>query len=213
MDEAFLDFPFKPEHFRRFDESHDELFYVQPRFVVHIDEDAIAAVTRLYRELLPEGGKVLDLMSSWRSHLPQDVRYEEVVGLGLNAEEMADNPQLSRYVVWNLTTSPSLPFEDACFDGAVCTVSVQYLTHPIEVFRDVGRVLKPGSPFAVTFSNRCFPTKAVWIWQAGDDESHRRLVQAYFHQSGAFDAPVARVRTTGRWPGSDPLYAVWAYRR
>jgi SAM-dependent methyltransferase len=213
MDESFLDFSFKPEHFRRVDESHDELFYVEPRFVVHIDDNAIAAATRLYRELLPEHGKVLDLMSSWRSHLPKDVSYSEVVGLGLNADEMADNPQLSSYVVWNLSTDPSLPFEDERFDAAVCTVSVQYLTKPIEVFRDVARVLKPGAPFVLTFSNRCFPTKAVWIWQAGDDESHIRLVQAYFHQSGAFGESIARVRTTGRRPGSDPVYAVWAFRR
>ncbi len=141
MDDAsYLDFHFKPEHFRRSDESHDEFFYTDPRFVVHIDDNAIVAATRLYKELLPEHGKVLDLMSSWRSHLPKDVRYAEVVGLGMNADEMADNPQLSSYVVWNLTTSPSLPFEDAQFDGAICTVSVQYMVKPVEVFRDVGRL-------------------------------------------------------------------------
>ena len=142
-----------PELFRREDESPDPLFYVEPRFTVHIDDAAIAAVTAVYRELLPQGSEILDLMSSWRSHLPQDRAYGRVVGLGLNGEEMAENPQLDEYVVHDLNAGARLPFDDARFDGAVCTVSVQYMTRPVETFAEVNRVLKPGARFIVTYSN------------------------------------------------------------
>ena len=205
--------PFRPEHFRREDESPDEFFYVEPRFVVHIDDDAIAAVRQLYRQLLPENGRVLDLMSSWRSHLPEDVSYAEVVGLGLSLEEMSDNPQLTDAIIHNLNTNPTLPLPDARFDAAICAVSVQYLTQPVAVFREVGRVLVPGAPFVVTFSNRCFPAKAVAIWRYSDDALHARLVRSYFHYAGNFGPPVAEDRTLRRSPFSDPLHAVWAYRR
>lgn len=204
---------FEPLHFRRQDESPDELFYVVPRFVVHIDDAAIRAATQLYRELLPAHGRILDLMSSWRSHLPADVTYREVIGLGLNAEEMQANPQLTEYVVHNLNENPVLPFRDGRFDAAICTVSIQYLVQPIAIFREVGRVLVPEAPFIVAFSNRCFPTKAVWIWLTTDDATHIRLVQAYFHHAGNFSPSQAEDRSPGSTPFSDPLYAVWAYRQ
>jgi SAM-dependent methyltransferase len=150
--------------FRRQDESPDEHFYRQPRFVTHIDVGAVAAVTQLYREVLPPGGAILDLMSSWISHLPPEVSYRRVVGLGLNRAELAENPRLSSFVVQNLNTEPRLPFADGEFGGAGIAVSVDYLIEPVAVLRDLGRVLEPGAPLVITFSNRCFPTKAVAIW-------------------------------------------------
>src|SRR5206468_8610791 len=140
------------------DESDDRQFYELARKVVHIDDAAIAALGRLYGDVLPGGGRLLDLMSSWRSHLPPGLA-AEVVGLGLNAEEMADNPQLSRHVVHDINDTPRLPFVDEEFDGAMCAVSIQYVTHPLRLFREVRRVLRPGGPFVVSFSNRCFFTK------------------------------------------------------
>ena len=204
--------PLDPRYFRREDESRDPLFYVEPRFTVHIDDAAIAAVTVVYRELLPAGGRILDLMSSWRSHLPEDVDYAEIVGLGLNAEEMADNPQLDRYVVHDLNAEPVLPFEDAAFDGAVCTVSVQYMTQPVATFGEVNRILRPGAPFILTYSNRCFPTKAVAAWLATTDQQHANIIATYFHESGGWGDVYAQDRTprTGRY--TDPLYAVWSLK-
>src|SRR5215470_1232993 len=155
---------FPPVAYARGDESADAAFYAYPRKVVHIDEGAIAALGRLYADVLPTGGRLLDLMSSWRSHLPRGFRAKEVVGLGLNAEEMADNPQLTRALVHDLNEEPRLPFDDTEFDGAMCAVSVQYVLHPVRLFREVHRVLRPGAPFVVSFSNRCFPTKAVADW-------------------------------------------------
>jgi SAM-dependent methyltransferase len=191
--------------FRRPDETADESFYTEPRLVTHIDTAAIAAVTALYREYFPPGGAILDLMSSWVSHLPPEVTYREVVGVGLNAEELAANPRLTEWRVQNLNTRPALPFGDAVFDGAAICVSVQYLTQPVRVFREVARVLVPGAPLVVTFSNRCFPTKAVAIWQETDDAGHVDLVQRYFEVGGIWTAPVVRVH---RPPWGDPLYGV-----
>lgn len=194
--------------YERDDDSPDGGFYSFARKVVHIDDGAIAALGRLYAELLPSGGRLLDLMSSWRTHLPPGFAAREVVGLGLNAEEMADNPQLAAHVVHDLNRNPRLPFADEEFDGAMCAVSVQYMTHPVQVFTEVARVLQRGAPFIVSFSNRCFPTKAVAVWLNSSDGDHRLLVRAYFEASEGW----RDIRDEDRSPdgNGDPLYAVWA---
>lgn len=193
--------------FRRQDESPDEEFYRTPRLVTHIDDRAIAAVTQLYREYFPEDGVILDLMSSWVSHLPPEVKYRRVVGLGMNEEELRRNPRLDGYVVQDLNRKPRLPFGNAEFDGAGICVSIDYLTRPVEVLQEVGRILKVGSPLIVTFSNRCFPDKAVAIWLQTDDQGHIRLVEEYLREAGNFE----NIRGLDRSPRrmfSDPLYAV-----
>jgi SAM-dependent methyltransferase len=141
--------------FRRYDEAPDEEFYRTPRLVTHIDDRAIAAVTELYREFFPSGGEVLDLMSSWISHLPPEVAYRRVIGLGMNEVELRRNERLDSYLVQNLNANPRLPFGDAEFDGVGICVSIDYLTRPVEVLREVGRVLKVGAPVVITFSNPC----------------------------------------------------------
>jgi hypothetical protein len=169
--------------FARVDDEDDARFYAVARKVTHIEDGAIEALRSYYGSVLPPGGDVLDLMSSWRSHLPASA-LGRVVGLGMNGAEMADNPQLDEWVVHDLNAQAGLPFDDGSFDAAVCTVSVQYLTAPVEVFTEVRRVLRPGGPFAVAFSNRCFPTKAVAIWRYGTDAEHVDLVRAYFGSAG-----------------------------
>lgn len=198
---------FPQAYFRRQDESDDERFYAPSRLVTHIDDAAIAAVTQLYREYFPPGGAILDLMSSWISHLPAEVEYHRVVGLGMNQQELDANPRLHERLVQNLNRDPHLPFADGEFDGAGICVSVQYLTQPVVVFREIGRVLRPGAPLVVTFSNRCFPTKAVAIWQSLDDRGHARLVQRYFEEVGNWAAIEVLDRSPSRWR-SDPLFAV-----
>jgi SAM-dependent methyltransferase len=198
--------------FRRFDEDDDSAFYSFPRRVVHIDDDAIAALTRLYAALVPTGGRVLDLMGSWRSHLPASFG-GTAIGLGLNAVEMAENPQLTAAVVHDLNREPGLPFADATFDVVVCAVSVQYLTRPLEVYREVCRVLRTGAPFVVSFSNRCFPDKAVALWRVTDDQQHVEVVTDYFADSAEPGRAWGAVETVEHTPSlGDPLYAVWARR-
>jgi SAM-dependent methyltransferase len=196
--------------FRRQDESPDALFYVQPRLVTHIDSGAVDAVTQLYREVLPPDGAILDLMSSWVSHLPPEIGYARVVGLGMNRDELAANPRLSSFVVQDLNHTPELPFESGAFDAATICVSIQYLTQPSVVLRDLGRVLREGAPLAITFSNRCFPTKAVAVWQALDDAGHTELIEDYLRAAGSW-RDIQALDRSPRAAGGDPLFAVVAH--
>ena len=170
--------------FGKDDRSPDAQFYTMPRFVTHIDDAAIAAVTQAYRDILPAGGRILDLMSSWVSHLPPEVEYGELVGHGMNAAELAANPRLSRWFVQDLNADPILPLDDGSFDGAAICVSIQYLQEPAAVLRQVRRALRPGAPLVVSFSNRCFPTKAVAIWKALGGRDHLALVALYLEEAG-----------------------------
>ena len=191
--------------FARQDASNDAWFYATERKVVHLEPGAIAALRAFYATVLAPGSAVLDLMSSWRSHLPDGLGV--VTGLGMSAAEMDDNPQLSSFVVHDLNREPRLPFDDAAFDAVVCAVSVQYLIRPVEVFTDVRRVLRAGGHVVVSFSNRCFPTKAVAIWLANDGDGHRRLVRDYLDRSGFDDVQDQFFATR-----DDPLSVVSALR-
>ena len=193
--------------FAKLDAEEDELFYEPPRLVCHIDDGAIAALTEFYRVALPAGGVLLDLMSSWVSHLPPEIEYAEVIGHGMNATELAANPRLTRWFVQNLNRDTKLPLADATVDAALVCVSIQYLQQPVAVLREVARVLRPGGPLVISFSNRCFWTKAVAIWRALDDSGHARLVELYLRHAG-----FERIDThqLARWVEdiSDPMTAV-----
>jgi SAM-dependent methyltransferase len=196
---------FPEQFFRRVNASPDRFFYEQPRFVQHIDEATIAALTGLYGEVIPPGSRVLDLMSSWVSHLPADREYARVAGLGMNAEELAANKQLTEWVVRDLNADPTLPYEDESFDVALCAVSVQYLIQPVPVFAEVGRTLAPGGVFVVSFSHRCFPEKAIEAWRSLAPADLVRLVATYFGLTGRFGEPIFVDRSP---EGADPLWCV-----
>jgi len=198
---------FPTQFFQRSDPQPDELFYDEPRYVTHIDDATIAALTDLYREIIPPGSRVLDLMSSWVSHLPTDVTYERVSGLGMNEQELASNPQLNDYVVHNLNERPEMPLLNDTFDFVINSVSVQYLTRPTEVFACVRRVLKPGGVSIVAFSHRLFPTKAVAVWQQLNRDDRARLVASYHVLAGGFNEPIFLDRSP---EDADPLWAVIA---
>lgn len=194
-----------PGAFAKADRSPDAAFYAQPRMVAHIDEGAIAAATRLYAELVPRGGRVLDLMSSRYSHLPEG-HAGEVTGHGMNASELAANPQLDDWFVRDLNVEPSLEGQpDDAFDAVTCCVSVQYLERPADVFAEARRVLGPGAPLIVTYSNRCFPTKAVAIWGALGPAEQAAYVSMAMGEAG-LTAEAREVVAPGG--AGDPLWAV-----
>jgi SAM-dependent methyltransferase len=194
-----------PWAFDKEDPGDDREFYAEARLVTHIDDGAIAALTGFYRARLPPGGAICDLMSSWVSHLPDDVGYGEVIGHGMNAEELAANPQLTRWFVQDLNADPQLPLESASLDAAMICVGVQYLQDAVPVLADVHRTLKPGAPLIVSFSNRCFPTKAVAVWLRLNDAGHAALVRLYLEAAG-FSEIETHVLSEGS--GCDPMYAV-----
>ena len=206
---AYDDFP--EGFFSRSDDSSDADFYAPARLVTHIDESARAAVGALYRELEIDGGaprpmRVLDLMSSWISHFV--TAPAELTVLGMNPLELDNNREATARVVHDLNAEPGLPFAEGSFDAAVCCVSVDYLVHPIEVFDEVARVLVPGGPFVLTFSDRCFPSKTVTGWLVSDDITRVQIVAEYFRRSTGWDPPHVDQRPSD----NDPLYAVWARR-
>lgn len=197
---------FPPGFFRRTDESSDDSFYAFDRLVTHIDTGAIRAVGDLYREL-GLVGDVLDICSSWISHFHDAPR--KLVVMGMNGRELDANPMASERVVKDLNLDPTLPFGGDRFDAVTCCASIDYLVRPIDVMRETARVLRSGGVFVCTFSNRCFPTKAIHGWLATDDAGRCRIVSEYFRLSAIFE-PATVSRRVNLGPGTDPLYAVWA---
>jgi SAM-dependent methyltransferase len=209
---------FTAKDFSRQDDADDANFYAIPRMVVHLDDKAIVRVKDIARRHMPPMNvRVLDLMSSFRSHLPEDRPYREIIGLGMNSAEMQANPQLKRFLVHDLNKFPQLPFSNGFFDVVFNIVSIQYLTQPIMVYREVARILRPGGVSIVVFSDRMFPTKAVRIWRESDDEEHIALVQEFHRLANGFaDFQVERYPGgSSNWfrSNQDPLYATIATRR
>lgn len=193
----------------RHDESDDGDFYSVPRIVTHVDDATMAALTEAYRSLIPAGSRVLDLQSSWVSHLPPEVAYASVAGHGMNLDELAQNPRLATRVVQDLNREPELPFADAAFDVAVDAFSMQYLVRPVSVLRSVRRVLAPGGTCVVALSHRMFPTKAIAVWAVMDMADRARWVGVYFRLAGGWSEPVVLDRSPA---GADPLWLVVARR-
>jgi len=194
-----------PDHmFNRQDDSADEAFYSTPRMVNHIDDATINEITRFYRETLSPEDDLLDLMSSWVSHLPVDVTYRKVTGLGMNLDELNANARLDEVLVHNLNKTPDLPFSDASFNAVMIVVSIQYLTRPFEVFEEIQRVLKPGGRCIVAMSHRLFPTKAIYAFQTLAPQDRVQLVKEYMRRSG-----LSEIEFIDRSPEkADPLWII-----
>ncbi|MCE2718811.1 MAG: class I SAM-dependent methyltransferase [Dolichospermum sp.] len=210
----------QPNQRIKLDDSDDQLFYNYPRFVTHVDEGFIQQLTDLYRQRIPANARILDMMSSWVSHLPTDRDFAHVEGHGLNAEELARNPQLNHYFVQNLNINPQLPCLDQEFDAVINCVSVQYLQYPEAVCSEIHRILKPGGIAIISFSNRMFFQKAIQVWRDGSEAFRVELVKSYFRSVPGFSTPevICSKSTTPnflQWlgvPGGDPFYAVIAHR-
>jgi SAM-dependent methyltransferase len=215
---------FSKDAFSRSDESDDSIFYATDRFVQHLDSLALSTVEHLIGELvIEEDPVILDLMSSWDSHIPSSLRPERVVGLGLNSNELSKNPALTEWCLHDLNKNPILPFLDSTFDAVLNVVSVDYMTKPFDVFREVNRILKPGGLFLIIFSSRMFEQKAVKIWLQSSEEERALLVQEFFNRAGTFTRPKLFESKGKPRPKddkyahlgipSDPIYAVYAEKR
>jgi len=203
---AASDPAFPAELFDRQDESSDELFYVSPRMVTHIDDATIHALTQFYRDTLFVGADVLDLMSSWVSHLPGELELGRVAGLGMNAQELAANDRLSEWTVHDLNREPELPYADASLDAVLNAVSIQYLVDPVAVFTSILRVLRPGGVSIVAMSHRCFPTKAIRAFHLMPGLQRMEFIGRCHELAGFGD-----LQQIDRSPaGADPLWIVVA---
>ena len=207
----------QPHQRTKLDQTEDLLFYSYPRFVTHVDEGFIQRLTQLYRDRLQPGSRILDLMSSWVSHLPEDVKFSHVAGHGLNAEELAHNPQLDHSFVQDLNSKPKLPLEDRSFDAVLVAVSIQYLQYPEAIFSEIQRILKPGGVAIVSFSNRMFYQKAIQAWREGSELTRLELVKGYFEAVKGFSSPEIVIEQSKstllsllNLGSNDPFYAVLA---
>ncbi len=210
----------RPNQRIKLDDTDDKLFYDSPRFVTHVDEGFIQQLTDLYRQRLRPNTRILDMMSSWVSHLPEEMQFTHVEGHGLNGEELAHNQRLDHYFVQDLNANPQLPLKDEDFDAVVNCVSVQYLQYPEAVFSEIHRILKPGGVAIFSFSNRMFFQKAIQAWREGSEASRVELVKSYFSSVPGFTTPEvithqSTVPNFLQWlgaAGGDPFYAVIANR-
>ncbi len=210
----------RPNQRTKLDDTDDKLFYEYPRFVTHVDEGFIQNLTALYRDRLQPHTRILDMMSSWVSHLPEEMVFDHVEGHGLNELELARNPRLNHYFVQDLNENPQLPLKDQDFDAVLNCVSVQYLQYPEAVFSEIHRILKPGGIAIISFSNRMFFQKAIQAWRDGSETSRVELVKSYFTSVPKFTSPEVMIQRPTvpnflQWLGAvggDPFYAVIAYR-
>ncbi|BBD09844.1 methyltransferase domain-containing protein [Desulfovibrio ferrophilus] len=186
-------------------DEDDSGFYAQPRQVDHVDKTALRLIREEYTKRLSTGAKVLDLMSSKQSHLPEDMDLA-VTGLGMNVEELGANTLLMERLVHDLNAEPALPFGDASFDNVVNSLSVEYLTNPRAVTAEVLRVLRPGGQFMVSFSNRWFPEKVTALWTELHDFERMGLVLDYLLEAGFKDCWTVSIRNHWR-PKDDPHFA------
>jgi len=212
-----ISWPFTAEDLSRADELDDVDFYDEPRLCTHIDDGAISSLKKYYGEVFPSysDARILDICASHISHYPEQKCWSHVSITGMNEFELRNNPQADDYTVRNLNTVPELPFETASFDIVTCTVSFDYLNKPLEVMKEVGRVLKPGGSVILSTSNRCFPTKAVKIWLNTNDMEHVLIYGSYIHFSALFEPPESRDGTpaVARMGFGDPMYIITAKRR
>ncbi|OWY69518.1 SAM-dependent methyltransferase [cyanobacterium TDX16] len=210
----------RPHDRIKLDDTNDQQFYSFPRFVTHVDDNFIQQLTQLYRERLKPQTRIFDMMSSWVSHLPEEMEFAHVEGHGMNEEELARNPRLHHYLVQNLNQNPKFPLPDQDFDAVLNTVSIQYLQYPEAVFNEIHRILKPGGIAIVSFSNRMFYQKAIQAWRDGTESSRVELVKQYFRAVPGFSEPELIAHQSGtnnfiQWLGvgaKDPFYAVVAQR-
>ncbi len=213
---------FSDDPFSREDRAEDMAFYAKTRRTLHVDKRASEHIGEVYARFVSSGMRVLDLMAGWRSHLPDDLELKSVVGLGLNDQELRENPSLANHVVHDLNDRPELPFSDASFDAVLCTVSVEYMTRPFDVFEDVHRILRPGGPFVLTFSNRWFPPKVVRIWTELHEFERMGYVLEIFLRTGLFEElgtysmrGLPRPTDDRYYPAVkafDPVFAVWGHK-
>ncbi|MCD8485600.1 MAG: class I SAM-dependent methyltransferase [Desertifilum sp.] len=211
----------RPDQRTKLDPTDDSDFYAFPRLVTHVDDNFIAQLTTLYRDRLKPNTRILDLMSSWVSHLPEEIQFAHVEGHGLNAEELAKNPRLDHYFVQDLNKDPKIPLADNEFDAVLNCVSVQYLQYPDAIFTEIHRILKPGGIAIISFSNRMFYQKAIQAWREGTEESRVELVKSYIQSVPGFSPPetIKRLSNTPGFMqmlgigGNDPFYAVVAQKQ
>lgn len=222
-------FPYSQADLTPTDAGNDDAFYSVPRFVTHIDDNAIVHLRQYYDQALPRKGRILDFCSSWISHYPANVAQAveagqlEVLGTGMNPSELSKNPILKAWSVQDLNADPDVKLpsgresdntegdvdsQSTSIDAATCVVSIDYLTQPVEVLASLRRQTNPGGTVHLIISNRCFPTKVVARWLRVDEQQRLEMVGDYLWWSGWRNIEIQTL-VEASWT-KDPLWVVRA---
>ena len=166
------------------DISDDEIFYQQPRFVHHLSDSFRTRLTNLYSEYLLKHYIILDLMSSWVSHLPPNIRYKKVIGHGLNQAELSSNERLDSFFVKNLNKKQNMPIEDSSIDVGLIVAGWQYLQYPEKISLELSRIIKSDSLLIISFTNRAFWSKSPNIWTYSSEVKRIEYVTSILIDNG-----------------------------
>ena len=194
----------------------DEIFYQQPRFVNHLSDSFRTRLTTLYSEYLLNHHIILDLMSSWVSHLPTNIRYKKVIGHGMNQAELSSNERLDSIFVQNLNKKQNMPIEDSSIDVGLIVAGWQYLQYPEKVSLELSRIIKSDSLLIISFTNRAFWTKAPNIWTYSSEEKRIEYVTSVLTANGwriekVFNEKTQDKKLFGFYSSeSDPFFSVIA---
>ena len=173
---------------QKLDESNDEYFYANPKFVYHLDSNFRRYLSKIYQEEIKANSTVLDLMSSWDSYLPIERRYKKVIGHGLNKDELEKNKILNTFWIQNFNLSQDIPLESESIDYCLMVAAWQYLQYPENLTKEIARILSDGGQIFVSFSNRAFWHKAPNIWTYSTEEERLKYVRKVLISNG-FDEP------------------------
>ena len=203
---------------QKIDESNDSIFYSRPRFVYHLDANFRRYLTYIYKKELENNKIVLDLMSSWDSYLPKDRVYKEVIGHGLNEEELSKNKSLNRYWIQNFNLNQKIPLESKSIDYCLMVAALQYLQYPEVISQEISRILSEEGKLIVSFTNRAFWSKAPNVWTNSNEEERVNYVCKVLSSNGFDDIRVIQEFISNRtsflsFLNSDPFYCVIANKK
>ena len=173
---------------KKLDESNDEEFYYNPKFVYHLDANFRQNLSDLYEREIDNNSTVLDLMSSWDSYLPKEKIYKKVIGHGLNKQELDKNKIFNSYWIQNFNLNQEIPLEKESVDYCLMVAAWQYLQYPENLTREIARILSDQGKIIVAFSNRAFWHKAPNIWTSSNEEERVKYVRRVLISNG-FDEP------------------------
>ena len=199
----------------KIDESNDEEFYSNPKFVYHLDANFRKYLTSVYENEIKEYSIILDLMSSWDSYLPKGKNYKSVIGHGLNKQELEKNKILDSYWIQNFNINQKIPLDSECIDYCLMVAAWQYLQYPENLTKEIVRILRNQGKIIIAFSNRAFWHKAPKIWTSSTEEERVKYVRKVLITNGFNEPRIIKkfnqpVHNIFNFLNKDPFYCLIA---
>jgi SAM-dependent methyltransferase len=140
---------------------------------------------------------ILEFGAAEESYLPNNVKFERHVGVGLNEKLMNENPSLTSRLVVDLNKVVEDEDVDSNelrllgaepFDAIIMANTADFLTHPREVYKTAWRLLKPGGIMMVAFTSKNayadkFQRAQTMMWRNYNDDQHMWAYGSFFQFS------------------------------